>query len=92
MNSWSYSTWPREQCSFILGRYHAWYKYTALHTEVVMEEGGSEERQVLKLLDGDLLLHQLPLGVHREELKDELVRVGEEVVVLVDLPRLPRQL
>ena len=35
------------------------------------------------------MLHQLPRLLDGEELKDELVGVGEEVVVLEELPRLP---
>ena len=35
----------------------------ALEAEVVVEEGGAEERQVLELLQGHWLLHQLP-GLH----------------------------
>ena len=34
----------------------------------------------------DRLLHELVLWLHWEKLEDELVWVGEEVVVLVDLP------
>ena len=34
------------------------------------------------------MLKELVLGSQGEELEDELVRVGEEVVVLVDLPGL----
>jgi len=41
---------------------------------------------------GDGMLQELMLGGHGEELEDELVRVGEEVVVLVDLSRLPCRL
>ena len=57
-----------------------------------MEEGGSEKRQLLKLVSRDRVLEELVLGGEGEELEDELVRVGEEVVVLVDLPRLTRRL
>ena len=53
-----------------------------------MEEGGSEERQLLELVPGDRVLEELVLGGEGEELEDELVGVGEEVVVLVDLPGL----
>ena len=47
-----------------------------------MEEGGPEKREVLELLQGDRLLHQLPIRIDRKELEDELVRVGKEVVIL----------
>ena len=50
-----------------------------------MEEGGPEKREVLELLQRDRLLHQLPIWIDRKELEDELVRVGEEVVVLEEV-------
>ena len=53
-----------------------------------MEEGGPEERQLLELVARDRVLEELVLGGQREELEDELVGIGEEVVVLVDLARL----
>ena len=53
-----------------------------------MEEGGPEERQLLELVARDRVLEELMLGGEREELEDELVGIGEEVVVLVDLTRL----
>ena len=53
-----------------------------------MEEGGPEERQLLELVARDRVLEELVLGGEREELEDELVGIGEEVVVLVDLARL----
>ena len=53
-----------------------------------MEEGGPEQRQLLELVLGDRVLEELVLGGEREELEDELVGIGEEVVVLVDLTSL----
>ena len=50
-----------------------------------MEEGGPEQRQLLELVPCDRVLEELVLGGEREELEDELVGIGEEVVVLVDL-------
>ena len=53
-----------------------------------MEEGGPEQRQLLELVARDRVLEELVLGGEREELEDELVGIGEEVVVLVDLTSL----
>jgi hypothetical protein len=47
----------------------------ALETKVEVEEGRPEQGEVPELLQGHWLLHQLPGGVHGEELKDELVGV-----------------
>ena len=54
--------------------------------ELVTEEEGADKGQLLKLLEGDGLLEQLPLGLQREELVDELLGVSEEVVVVVLVP------
>jgi hypothetical protein len=42
----------------------------------------SQKWEVLKFLEGNWLIHQLPLGVDRKKLKDELVRISKEVVIL----------
>ena len=47
-----------------------------------------EKRQLLKLVSRDGMLEELVLRGEGEELEDELVRVGEEIVVLVNLPGL----
>ena len=47
-----------------------------------MEESWSEEREIFKLLESDWLIHQLPVRIDREKLKDKFVRIGEEIVVL----------
>jgi hypothetical protein len=54
--------------------------------ELVAEEEGADEGEFLKLLQADGLLQQLPLGLQREELVDELLGVGEEVVVVILVP------
>ena len=53
----------------------------------IAEEEGPHERQVLKLLQRDWPLEQLPLLLQREELVDELPWVREEVVVVVFIPQ-----
>ena len=54
---------------------------------MVSEEEGADEREFLELFQVDRLLEQLPLWLEREELVDELFWVGEEVVVVVLVPR-----
>ena len=54
---------------------------------MVSEEEGADERKFLKLFQVDRLLEQLPLWLEGEELVDELFWVGEEVVVVVLVPR-----
>ena len=51
--------------------------------EAVVEEDGANERHLLELGERDGLLQQLFVLVGRPELADELVRVGEEVVLVV---------
>lgn len=51
--------------------------------EPIAEEEGADEGQVLKLLERDGRLEQLPLGLEREELVDELLGIREEVVIVV---------
>lgn len=51
--------------------------------EAVAEEERAHERQLLKIGQADGVLEQLPLGLQRVELVNELSRVGEEVVVVV---------
>lgn len=51
--------------------------------EPVSEEQRPDKGQLLEFLERNGLLEQLPLGLHREELVDELFRVGEEVMVVV---------
>ena len=62
---------------------------TASQPQPEVEESRPEQRELDELLHGDGMLQQLVLRRLREELKDELVGVREEIVVLVDLPRLP---
>ena len=54
---------------------------------MVSEEEGADERKLLELFQVDRLLEQLPLWLEGEELVDELFWVGEEVVVVVLVPR-----
>ena len=54
--------------------------------ELVAEEEGADEGQLLELLQRDGVLQQLPLRLQREELVDELLRVRQEVVVVVLVP------
>ena len=60
--------------------------------QAVAEEEGAHERQLLELLQSDGVTEQLPLGLQREELVDELLGVGQEVVVVVLVPGEKRQL
>ena len=53
-----------------------------LQPEAEMEEGGPQERQILKFLKWDRLFHELPIWIYRKELKDELVWIREEIVIL----------
>ena len=52
----------------------------------VAEEQGAHKRQLLELLECDRVSQQLPLRLKREELVDELLGVGEEVVIVVLVP------
>ena len=54
--------------------------------ELVAEEEGADEGELLELLQRDGVLQQLPLRLQREELVDELLRVRQEVVVVVLVP------
>ena len=54
--------------------------------ELVAEEEGPDEGQLLELLEADGLLEQLPLGLQGEELVDELLGVRQEVVVVILVP------
>ena len=54
--------------------------------ESVAEEERAHERQLLELLQRDGVSQQLPLGLQREKLVDELLRVRQEVVVVVLVP------
>jgi len=47
-----------------------------------MEESGSEEREIFKLLESDWLIHKLPIRIDGEKLKDEFVWISEKIVVL----------
>ena len=51
--------------------------------ELVVEEERAHERQRLELVERDGLLEELPLARVRKELEYELVRVGQEVVLVV---------
>ena len=54
--------------------------------ESVTEEEGPYEGQFLKLVQADGRLEQLPIRLQREELIDELLGVGEEVVIVILVP------
>ena len=54
--------------------------------ELISEEQGSHEGKLLKLLQSDGFLQQLPLWLQREELVDELLGVGQEVVIIIFIP------
>lgn len=51
--------------------------------EAVAEKERAHKRQLLEIGQTDGVLEQLPLGLQRVELVDELARVGEEIVVVV---------
>lgn len=55
-----------------------------LESQAKVEKCRSQQWKVFKLLESHRLIHQLPLGVDRKKLEDELVRVSEEIVVLTN--------
>ena len=54
--------------------------------QLVSEEKRPHKRQLLKFCQSDRILQELPLGLQREELVDELLGVRQEVVVVVLVP------
>lgn len=50
---------------------------------MVTEEQRADKRQLLKLLEGDGLLEQLPLGLKRKEFVDELLGIRQEIMVII---------
>lgn len=54
--------------------------------QAVAEEEGPDEGQLFEVVQRDGGLEQLPVGLQREELVDELPRVRQEVVVVVLVP------
>ena len=53
---------------------------------MVSEEEGTDKGEFFEFLQIDRLFKQLPLGLKREELVDELFWVGQEIVVVVLVP------
>ena len=51
--------------------------------QLVSEKQGAHKGQLFKLLQVDGLLQKLPLGLQRVELVDKLLRVRQEVVVII---------
>lgn len=54
--------------------------------EPIAEEKGADERQVFEFLERDGRFKQLPFGLKREELVNELFGVRQEVVIIVLVP------
>ena len=52
-------------------------------SKLVTEEQRADKRQLLKLLESDGLLEQLPLGLKREEFVDELLGIRQEIMVII---------
>lgn len=55
--------------------------------QLISEEERPHERELLEFRQCDGIPQQLPFTLKREKLVDELLRVGQEVVVVVLVPR-----
>lgn len=89
---------PEQKQTKIRGRFHRNFNSTCgigkhdrlgvgvREVEAVPEEQRPHERQFLELFQRDRLFQQLPFRLQGEELVNELLRVRQEVVVIIFVP------